>query len=145
MTKGTHTPELHNLHVKPGEKSDSWLFMQPAGLTTTVISSDGRWLAGFGSDGTGILRNTSTSEEQPLTFDSGRITHAAFSPDGRCLAAVNALGNCHLYDTTTGQKTAILRGFLQGMHSVGFSTDGQRLAIGSSCDHRAATVESPHE
>jgi eukaryotic-like serine/threonine-protein kinase len=132
VTKGTHTPDFHNLNVKTGVKMESWAFTQPAGLSVNVISLDGRWLAGFGSDGTGSLRNTDTGHEQQLTFDPGRSTHAAFSPDSRWLAAVNGLGNCHLWDTTTGQKPAILRGFLQGMHSVGFSPDGQRLAIGSN-------------
>jgi eukaryotic-like serine/threonine-protein kinase len=132
VTKATHTSDFHNLSVKTGVKMESWSFTRPAGLSMTVISPDGRWLAGFGSDGTGILRNTETGEEQPLTFDPGRGSHAAFSPEGRWLAAVNALGNGHLWDTTTGQKTAIVRGFLQGMHSVGFSPDGQRLAIGSN-------------
>jgi WD40 repeat protein len=43
-------------------------------------------------------------------------------------------GTIQVWDphTTTGQKRATLRGFLQGMHSAGFSPDGQRLAIGSN-------------
>jgi eukaryotic-like serine/threonine-protein kinase len=128
----TQAPNFHNLNVNTGVKMRSWAFLRPAGLSMTVISPDGRWLAGFGSDGTGILRNNDSGQEQPLSFNPGRGSHAAFSPDGAWLAAVNGIGNGHLWDTATGQKRAILRGFLQGMHSVGFSPDGQRLAIGSN-------------
>lgn len=45
---------------------------------------------------------------------------------------VNVLGVGQLWDTATAQMRATLQGFLQGTHSVAFSPDGQRLAIGSN-------------
>ncbi len=56
---------------------------------------------------------------------------AAFSPDGRLLAAASSSGFAQLWETSTLREVATFRDFLQGVHSVAFSPDGQRLATGS--------------
>ena len=40
--------------------------------------------------------------------------------------------DCQLWNTATARQMATLEGFLQGAHSVTFSPDGRRLAIGSN-------------
>jgi len=83
-------------------------------------------------EGTGQLRHLATGQETRLAPLLKQISGYAFSPDGRLLAFVSILGNCQLWDTATARSTATLQGFLQGTHSVAFSPDGQRLAIGSN-------------
>ena len=55
-----------------------------------------------------------------------------FSVDGRYLFAPSAMGEVRVFDATTLQETAKLRGFMFGAHSVGFAPDGQRLVTGST-------------
>ena len=42
------------------------------------------------------------------------------------------MGEVRVFDATTLQETAKLRGFMFGAHSVGFAPDGQRLVTGST-------------
>jgi WD40 repeat protein len=53
------------------------------------------------------------------------------SPDGRIVAVPTSDGSTKLFDAQTGAVTATFAGALLGNHSVGFSPDNQRLAIGS--------------
>ena len=55
-----------------------------------------------------------------------------FSLDGRFLFAPSSSGEVRVFDATTLQETAKLRGFMFGAHSVGFTPDGQRLVTGST-------------
>ena len=64
-----------------------------------------------------------------LQQQSGR---PQFSVDGRYLFAASAMGEVRVFDATTLQETAKLRGFMFGAHSVGFAPDGQRLVTGST-------------
>jgi len=43
-----------------------------------------------------------------------------------------AMGEVRVFDATTLQETAKLRGFMFGAHSVAFAPDGQRLVTGST-------------
>lgn len=56
----------------------------------------------------------------------------SFSIDGRYLFAASASGEVRVFDATTLQETAKLRGFMFGAHSVAFAPDGQRLVTGST-------------
>jgi WD40 repeat protein len=56
---------------------------------------------------------------------------ATFSADGKLLAAASGQGFGRLWDAASLQLLADLGGFLQGVHSVAFSPDGQRLVTGS--------------
>jgi len=57
----------------------------------------------------------------------------SFSVDGRFLFAPSAMGDeVRVFDATTLQETAKLRGFMFGAHAVGFAPDGQRLVTGST-------------
>lgn len=54
-----------------------------------------------------------------------------FSGDGKLVATASGKGPVKLFDTGTGRELATLTGFLQGTHSVAFSPDNKRLAVGS--------------
>jgi WD40 repeat protein/tRNA A-37 threonylcarbamoyl transferase component Bud32 len=54
-----------------------------------------------------------------------------FSHDAMVLAVPDPAGFTKLFDARTGAETAMLGGSLLGNHSVAFSSDDQRLAIGS--------------
>ena len=56
---------------------------------------------------------------------------AGLSQDGLVVAVPTGDGFTKLFDARTGAATATLAGSLLGNHSVGFSPDHQRLAIGS--------------
>ncbi len=56
---------------------------------------------------------------------------AGLSHDGKVIAVPSGDGFTKLFDTRAGAETGRLAGSLLGNHSVGFSPDGQRLAIGS--------------
>jgi WD40 repeat protein len=99
-------------------------------LWKSTFSPDNQCIVALDGEGSGQLRHLDTKRDTQLELK--QVSATAFSPDGRLLAAVSILGIGHLYDTATGRKTATLQGFLQGAHSVNFSPDGQRLAIGSN-------------
>jgi WD40 repeat protein len=84
------------------------------------------------ADGAAQLRQLATGHDTRLDLNLKQVTSAAFSPDGRLFATVSVLGIGQLWNTATAQQIATLQGFLQGAHSVTFSPDGQRLAIGSN-------------
>jgi WD40 repeat protein/predicted Ser/Thr protein kinase len=54
-----------------------------------------------------------------------------FSGDGKLIATASGKGPVKLCDAATGRELATLKGFLQGTHSLKFSPDDKRLAIGS--------------
>jgi WD40 repeat protein len=45
---------------------------------------------------------------------------------------LNHAGGCELWEVMEGRRVGTVQGFLQGLHSVCFSPDGERLAIGSN-------------
>jgi WD40 repeat protein len=55
-----------------------------------------------------------------------------FSHDGKIVAIASGKGLTKLFDTLSGAESTTLSGFLLGTHSVAFSPDDQRLAIGSN-------------
>jgi WD40 repeat protein len=96
------------------------------------LSPDGQWLFLLGGDGTARLRHLTTDQTRQWSMGLEQISGAALSSDGRWVAVVSVLGVNQLWDTTTPELRATFQGFLQGTHSVAFSTDGRRLAIGSN-------------
>jgi WD40 repeat protein len=115
-----------------GQEIRSWRLSAPASPWMSVSSQNEEWFVALDGEGTGHLRHLITGRETRLTSLIKQVNGADFSPDGRSLAVVSVLGICQLWDTVAARTTATLQGFLQGTHSVAFSPDGQRLAIGSN-------------
>ncbi len=118
--------------VTSGQEIRSWRLTAPAFPWMSAFSPDEQWLFALDREGTGQLRHLATGQETRLGPLLKQVSGAAFSPDGRLLALVSVLGLGQIWDTTTARTTGTLQGFLQGAHSVAFSPDGQRLAIGSN-------------
>jgi WD40 repeat protein len=119
--------------VASGKAIHSWSFgtdgVRPH---PAAISSNGKWAVQIDANGDGLLRNLSSNRETMLHFTLQQVDRAAFSPDGSLLAVVNWLGVGQVWNTEESREVATLRGFLQGQHSVAFSPEGDRLAIGSN-------------
>jgi WD40 repeat protein/DNA-binding SARP family transcriptional activator len=115
-------PELHILRTIPAHK-------QAPGV---AFSPDGTRLASMGVDGTAKVWDASTGQEL-LTLpgepgDSGLVV--AFSPDGKLLATFSTT-KVVVWDAASGQKLFTLAGKSIGptITHIGFSPDGQRLAV----------------
>ncbi len=97
-----------------------------------VVSPDQQWLLKFRREDDCQLREIASGREFRMNFNLPQITDICFSPDHRYFAAVSIMARGGIWETATGKKVAEVHGFLQGLHSVAFSPDGKRLAIGSN-------------
>ncbi len=118
--------------VTTGREVRRWRLASSGPLSKSVLSPDGRSCLVLDADGSGRLVHLASGHETRFPFRLRQVSGTAFSPDGRWFAAVSILGVGQLWDTASGRMHAPLQGFLQGTHSVAFSPDGQRLAIGSN-------------
>jgi len=62
----------------------------------------------------------------------GRITDAAFSPDGKRVLTTSSGGTARLWEATTGKTLAILQGTSIAVSSAMFSRDGSRVLTASA-------------
>jgi WD40 repeat protein len=95
---------------------------------STVVSSDGNTLAVSIGDTVQLWDLASGELRHTVTGDSGLMTSATFSPDGRTLAVASAEGTARLWDTATGVLVHTLIGHAGAVNSVGFSPDGRTVA-----------------
>ncbi len=105
------------------------------GLTpwcTPAFSPDEHWCLTLNGDGAGLIRDMTTGSERSLNLKLGEVMGVTFSPNGKLFAAAGGAGFAKLWEATTLQEVATFRGVLLGVHSVAFSPDSRRLAIGSS-------------
>ncbi|MFO1499295.1 MAG: hypothetical protein U1G07_13015 [Verrucomicrobiota bacterium] len=75
--------------------------------------------------------NLETGAETSLRLEFRQPGDAAFSPDGRFLAAACKFGFARVWDASSWQPYATFANFLKGVHSVAWSPDGRRLAVAS--------------
>ena len=99
---------------------------------TPAVSPDERWCLTLNWGGAGLIRDLTTGSERKLDLNLSQVASTTFSPDGKLLAAASEFGYARLWDATTFQELPTIRRVLQGVHSVAFSPDSKRLAIGSS-------------
>jgi WD40 repeat protein len=97
-----------------------------------AASADTRWIFVGGSGGDVLLRNMLSGEERRPDLGILRPSGAALSPDGNFFAVTSYSGYAKLFETATLKEVAVLRGFLQGVHSAAFSPDGRRVATGGA-------------
>ena len=89
------------------------------------------WFASISSDGQADLRSLTTGGRAHLELGLRQITGAAVDPAGHLLAVSSAAGRAALWQLDPPRRVAEFGGFLLGTHSVAFSPDGERLAVGS--------------
>jgi len=126
-----HTDDnsLHEWDLTQRRETQWWSGVRQ--LSLVDFSPDERWCLMLGYQGDSRLRDMATGGETDPKLDTTDVEVTAFSPDARLLAAASALGYARLWETATFEELATFRGFLMGVHSVAFSPDGKRLAVGS--------------
>ena len=120
---------LHEWELPTGVETQSW--PAPGAFSSIGLSPGGRESIAIGREGEIALRNLDEESGRKLDVDILEGDIGSYSPDGKWCAIASSLGFARVWETATWQEVATLRGFLKGAHSVGFSADGQRLAVGS--------------
>jgi WD40 repeat protein len=121
---------FHEWDLLSGRETHSWQ-ITPHGPLAWAISPYERWSATFDYAG-GVLRDRSTLTQTNLGVNLGQASGASFSPDGKLLAVCSYLGIAKVWSTDPPREVATLHGFLLGIHSVAFSPDSTRLALGGN-------------
>jgi WD40 repeat protein len=97
------------------------------------LSPDERLGIAVGWEGNVSCRNLPEHSTTNLSLDALEgFGTVAFSPDGELFAITSALGYARVWRTATWLEEATLRSLANGVVSVVFSPDGQRVATGSS-------------
>ncbi|MGC9940569.1 MAG: protein kinase [Verrucomicrobiota bacterium] len=123
--------DLEEWDIATGKKILSWEGLH--GWNYQRISPNGQFCLTLGDDDVALLRNLADGHETSLYLDGKRqISGLSFSPNGKLMAFASAYGFAKLFDFDARRELATLRGFLLGVHSVAFSPDGTRLALGSN-------------
>jgi WD40 repeat protein len=129
---------LHEWDLPTGLQIQSWPLpagIQPwgsgAGEGRSPTTPDERSLMAIGGEGDVVFRNLVDGSQTKLKLDGREFDGGCFSPDGKVFAIASSLGYARVWDTANWRPVATLGGFLKGVHSVGFSMDGKRLATGS--------------
>jgi WD40 repeat protein/cell division protein FtsL len=84
-----------------------------------------------GYGGEVVLKNLTDERQTTLNLDILEAAWASYSPDGKLFAAASDLGFARVWNTANWRPVATVGGFLNAAHSVAFSSDNQRLAMGS--------------
>jgi WD40 repeat protein/tetratricopeptide (TPR) repeat protein len=115
---------------------DARFALPPGWIGGLVISPNGKTVAVL-ADKMVLLFDAQTGAHlRTLTGPPFRLSHAAFSADGKRLAATVFEGGCEarVWDVATGRQLHVLRGHTPGANlgisSVAFSPDGKRIITG---------------
>ncbi|MDX8521516.1 nSTAND1 domain-containing NTPase [Mesorhizobium dulcispinae] len=96
-----------------------------------VFNPDGDLVLAATSDNAAHLLETNGTELKKLVGHEGRITGAAFSPDGKLVATAALDHTARIWSVKDGSTVAILRGHGDQLTEVAFSPDGQSLLTAS--------------
>ena len=99
--------------------------------TRVAYSGDGRLIAWVTTEDTVRVSETRTIRELASLYNGGTIFLMAFSPDGTRMAVGCKDNTIRLWDLTSYQQVAELRGHTDYVHAVAFSPDGTQLVSGS--------------
>ncbi|MFN0125073.1 MAG: WD40 repeat domain-containing protein [Verrucomicrobiales bacterium] len=119
---------LSEWDLRSRERTRHWTF--PENPSQITLARTAGSLVTRNWEGLAVWRTTDGQTLCNIPFKGDDA--AGLSPDGLVVAVPSGDGFTKLFDARTGAETARLAGFLLGNHSVGFSADGQRLAISSN-------------
>jgi WD40 repeat protein len=123
--------DMEEWDIASGKKLRSWQGIP--NWYSDRFSPDGQFCLTWRPDDKALLRNLSDGHEINLNLDTRQQrSDLCFSPDGKLLAVASLYGFAKLFDLNAQRELATLHGFLLGVHSVAFSADGTRLALGSN-------------
>lgn len=122
---------LYTLDLEDNSQSPLKIDVQSAGYDM-VLSPGGDFLMAHHSEGLSELWDLKSNTKRTFEFNEPQIFEVAFSPDGKYFAGISRTAHCELWDVETLTHKVTLRGFLQAMNSVVFSSDSDRLAIGGN-------------
>jgi RNA polymerase sigma factor (sigma-70 family) len=109
-----------NKEVRRSEGHDLWSF-------AVAWSSDGRTAVTVGVDALRCWDVRTSREVFHTSPETGNYTCAAFSPDGRAVAAGSSKGMLALIDPRNGKTLRRFAGNQEAVHQVFFSAAGDRL------------------
>jgi WD40 repeat protein len=125
---------LHEWDLTTGLEIQSWPapmeFSTGNGYAIT-LSPDERSCLAIGDGGAVAFRNLADKSDAKVDLATPDAANTSFSPDGKLFAVASTMGYARVWDTATWKPVATLGGFLNGVHSVSFSSDGTRLVVGS--------------
>jgi WD40 repeat protein/serine/threonine protein kinase len=122
--------DVEEWDIATGKKMRSWQGIRDWYFVR--ISPNGQFCVTWRKDDTALLRNLADGNENNLDLNGKtQVSDLSFSPDGKLLAVASMYGFARMFDVDTQRELATLHGFLMGVHSVAFSPDGTRLALGS--------------
>ena len=119
----------HEWDLTTGRELESWPETIPDDKYIAA-SQDGELNVEFGYNSTVHLKDAANDEDLETNLDFLESVGAAVSPDGKFFSVATHLGYARVWDTATWHEEVTLTGFLNGLNSVVFSPDGQRLATG---------------
>ncbi len=119
---------LHEWNLFSGAEEQTW--QAPLAFDSVAVSPDGRQCIALGWEGDFVLRNLKDKSQRTPELNLLEGDLGCFSPDGKLFAAASSLGYAQVWDAATWQPLATLGGFLKGAHTLAFSADGKRLAVG---------------
>jgi len=126
-------PERHGLHewdLGSGLKTRSWPTFEATGQQGPALT-DGKRILLRRPDDTLTLVDLGTGAARQVAALAPSTMSAGFSPDGRLLASASRVGWVKVLDLSSAETVAELSGFVLGVHSAAFSSDGRRLITGS--------------
>ena len=129
ITWSEHDNLLHEWDLTTGLERQSW--RAPEAYNGVELSPDGRQCVSFGREGGVLLRNLADRNQRDLSLDVLEGDMGRYSPNGKLFAVPSSLGYTRVWDVASWRQVASLGGLLKGAHSVCFSADGKRLAVGS--------------
>ena len=122
---------FHELDLTTGLEIQSWPSpISFSSVGATALTPDERSFMAIGSGGA-VFRNLVDQSQIESDLHFLEPGGANFSPDGRLLAVADQMGFARVLDAVTWRTVATSGGFLNGVHYVWFSPDGNRLAISS--------------
>jgi WD40 repeat protein len=97
-------------------------------VSAAVFTRDGRGLLSAGYDGAVRSWDATANRSAVTLVYPEMVRYAAWSPDGRRIAAALDDRTVRFHDAATGREESKLEGHAQGVFSLAFSPDGRRLA-----------------